>query len=82
MCGAMAGLQTTDEIRRELHALREPLGTLSLQIELFEAESLSTKGQAGVKSMRVSIERAKAVFDDLDFLLENGHPRPAADRKR
>jgi signal transduction histidine kinase len=78
----MAGSKTA-EIRIWLHALREPLSTLSLKIELLESGGLlTTNGQAEIKSMRASMERATAVFEDLDFLLENGHARPGSDPKR
>jgi hypothetical protein len=63
------------DIRGWLHSLREPLSALSIQIELLEGEALTVKGQAGVKSMRASMDRAKAVFEDFDFLLQNGHPQ-------
>src|SRR5678815_3944823 len=63
------------EIRRLLHALREPLGAFSIGLELFDTEMMTTADQARLKRMRIEIERASAALADIDFVLENGHPK-------
>jgi len=64
------------EFRRLLHALREPLGALAIHIGLLEKERLSAHAQDEIKAMRSSMEHAVVVFEEIDFVLENGHSRP------
>jgi hypothetical protein len=64
------------EIRRLLHALREPLGAFVIHLELLDREELSVAGRSELKTMRANMERATKVFEDLDFVMENGHAEP------
>ena len=64
-----------NEIRKLIHPLRETLSAISLDHGVLEREPLSSSGQARAKSIRASIDRAIRVFEEIDFMLENGRTR-------
>jgi len=66
----------SDEIRRLLHVLREPLGAFSIELGLLDTESMTTADQARVKRMRVEMERASKALTAIDFVVQNGHASP------
>ena len=63
------------EIRELLHRLREPLGALAIRLDLLEREPLSPAAQINLKAMQVEMERARETFEEVDFVLQNGHGR-------
>ena len=66
----------TAEIRRMLHALREPLAAFAIHLELIEREPSTVAAQASIKSMNASLDHVIVVFGEVDFFLENGHRKP------
>ena len=64
------------QIRRLLHAAREPIGSFSVYIGLLERERLTPGAQAYLKAIRANMKRAADAFEEIDFWLENGYPRP------
>jgi hypothetical protein len=66
------------QIRRLLHAFREPIGSFSVYIGLLERERLTPGAQAYVKAMRAGMKRAVDTFEEIDFWLQNGYPPPVA----
>ena len=66
------------QIRRLIHAMREPFGSLSIYLGLLERERQPTSAQDYLKAMRASMKRAVDVFEEIDFWLDNGYPRPVA----
>ena len=68
------------QIRRLIHAFREPIGSFSIYLDLLERERQTAGAQAYLKAMRASMKRAVDVFDEIDFWLDNGYPRPLAPR--
>ena len=71
-----------EDVRRMIHSLREPLGALAIHIELLERSDLLTEAQSTLKSMRASMDRASAAFEEIDFVLGNGHTRETSTRSR
>jgi hypothetical protein len=69
---------SNDEIRRLLHALREPLGAFSIELELLDMQSMTTADQARLKRMRIEMDRAASALDEIDFVVDNGHSKPNA----
>jgi DNA-binding GntR family transcriptional regulator len=69
----MVANMDTSEIRELLHRLREPLGTLAIRLELFEREPLSPAAQSNLEAMQNEMKRARETFDEVDFILHNGH---------
>jgi hypothetical protein len=67
----------SDEIRRLLHVLREPLGAFSIELGLFDTQSMTTADQTRVKRMRVEMERATKALTEIDFVMQNGHASPS-----
>ena len=63
------------EIRRLLHAAREPVGSFSVYIGLLERERLPHVAQAYVQAIRANMKRAADAFEEIDFWLDNGYPR-------
>jgi hypothetical protein len=74
------------EVRRALHELREPIGAFALNIELLgnlitDRDDLRVAAESYLKAIRAELERARVAFEEMDFLLENGHARlPGAKR--
>ena len=58
----------------------EPIGSFSIYLDLLERERQTAGAQAYLKAMRASMKRAVDVFDEIDFWLDNGYPRPVAPR--
>jgi hypothetical protein len=73
----MAARKITKELRQLLHSLREPLGAVAIRIELLEREPHTAAAKQEIKAIRVSIDRATAVFEEIDFVLQNGHAKPS-----
>jgi hypothetical protein len=66
------------QIRRLIHTVREPLGSFSVYIGLLERERQTAGAQAYLKALRASMKRAADAFEEIDFWLDNGYPRPVA----
>jgi hypothetical protein len=66
------------QIRRLIHAIREPFGSLSIYLGMLEREKQTASARAYVRAMRASVKRAVDVFEEIDFWLDNGYPRPVA----
>jgi hypothetical protein len=64
------------EIRRLLHALREPLSAFFVYVELLEGTPLTAEAQGYFKAMHAQMDKGRAALDELDFILENGHSSP------
>ena len=64
------------ELRRAVHALREPLGAFFINVELLEGTQLTPKGQSYLKAMHAEMEKARAALDEIAFILEHGHRKP------
>jgi hypothetical protein len=68
-------------IRELLHRLREPLGALAIRLGLFEHELLSPAAQSNLEAMQMEMERARKTFEEVDFILQNGHESTRSNRK-
>lgn len=66
----------TEQIRRLIDSIREPIGSLSIYAGLLERERQTAGSQAYLKAMRASMKRAVDVLDEIDFWLDHGYPRP------
>lgn len=66
------------QIRRLLHALREPFSSFSVYVGLLERERLTPRAQAHLEALRASMKRAVDGFEEIDFWMDNGYPRPVA----
>jgi signal transduction histidine kinase len=71
----VAAPKISAELRRLLHQLRQPLAAFAIRIELLEGEPQTPAAQQQIKAIRASIHRAAAVFEEIDFVLQNGHTR-------
>jgi hypothetical protein len=70
----------TDETRKLLHALREPVGAFAIYVSLLDDEELSARAQHHLDAMLVSIERMTAALAAITsrFGLELGDSTPLA----
>jgi hypothetical protein len=71
---------TLPEIKRLLHALREPLSTFAINVDLLEGTQLTAEGQSYLKAMHTDMKKARAALDEIAFIVENGHA-PSAPRR-
>jgi hypothetical protein len=70
----------TAQIRRLIQVLREPISYFSIYVELLDRERQTAGAQAYLKAMRANMNRAADVFDEIDFWLDHGYPRPVVQR--
>ena len=62
---APSSLPRTDEIRRLVHALREPVGAFVIHVSMIEDERLSDDAREHVAAMLSSVERMVGALADL-----------------
>jgi hypothetical protein len=70
----------TDETRKLLHALREPVGAFAIHVSLLDDEELSARAQHHLDAMLISVERMTAALAAITsrFGLELGDSTPLA----
>jgi hypothetical protein len=75
---APSSLPRTDEIRRLVHALREPVGAFVIHVSMIEDERLSDDVREHVAAMLSSVERMVGALADITsrFGLELGDATP------
>jgi hypothetical protein len=71
---------TTDELRRLMHALREPVGALVINLSLLDNEDLSVEGQKRLDATLGNVQRMVEAIAALTgrFGLEGGSATPLA----
>jgi len=79
MLGEMSA-PTTDELRRLMHALREPIGALVINLSLLDNEDLSASGRERLEATLGNVHRMVEAIADLtaSFGLECGSSTPLA----
>jgi hypothetical protein len=71
---------TTDEIRRLMHALREPVGALVINLSLLDNERLSAEGRQRLDASLSNVHRMVEAIAEMTarFGLECGSSTPLA----